>query len=162
MEVVLTSAVLRLECLIDCRSGSVGYRQNIFPFIFLLCQLIHTFWRKNNLKKQPNYNKLIGSVSHHQCYINWSSAPHPSYVHLTVNLCRKESALTIFSSLVFSSSVSYDDMSDLHHAVLFHIFHSSIVVSSSSSYSLCHRPGFCPRPTIPAYDYALLYVDGVI
>ena len=38
---VCTSALLRLECSIDCRSGSVGHHQNLFPFIF--CQLIHTF-----------------------------------------------------------------------------------------------------------------------
>ena len=69
---------------------------------------------------------------------------------IPVNICMKEYAVTIFSSLVISSSVSYDDMPDLLRALLFRIFHSpvSIVVTSSSSYSLCHRPGFCPRPTI--------------
>ena len=30
----ITSALLRLECTIDCISGSVGHHQNVFPFIF--------------------------------------------------------------------------------------------------------------------------------
>ena len=30
----ITSALLRLECTIDCMSGSVGHHQNVFPFIF--------------------------------------------------------------------------------------------------------------------------------
>ena len=34
-------------------------------------------------KKKKKKKKLIGSVVHHQCYINWSSAPHPSYIQFT-------------------------------------------------------------------------------
>ena len=30
----ITSALLRLECSIDCISGSVDHRQNLFPSIF--------------------------------------------------------------------------------------------------------------------------------
>ena len=42
----ITSALLRLECTIDCMSGSVGHHQNVFPFIFWLCLHIHTFRKK--------------------------------------------------------------------------------------------------------------------
>ena len=67
---IYTSAVLRLECSIDCISGSVGHQQNIFRS-FSHCQ----FLLKN--KFQTN---VSGSVGHHQCYINWFSAPYPSYI----------------------------------------------------------------------------------
>ena len=66
-----TSAVLRLECSIDCISGSVVHQQNIFR-LFSHCQGFFG-------RKLKNKTKLIGS-GHHQCYINWSSAPHPSYI----------------------------------------------------------------------------------
>ena len=42
-----TSAVLRLECSIDCISGSVGHQQNIFG-LFFHCQRF--FWRRKNFK----------------------------------------------------------------------------------------------------------------
>ena len=46
--------------------------------------------KKTNLKK--NYLKnLIGSVGHHQCYINWYSGPIP-IVHTNVH----ENPLTTF------------------------------------------------------------------
>ena len=38
----------------------------------------HILKRKKIQKKKKK--KLIGSEGHHQCYINWSSAPHPSYI----------------------------------------------------------------------------------
>ena len=44
-----------------------------FPFILSLSAFL--------MKKQKlNLTKLIGLVGHHQFYINWSSAPYPSYI----------------------------------------------------------------------------------
>ena len=37
----ITSALLRLECSIDCISGSVDHHQNLFPFIFGLSFSTH-------------------------------------------------------------------------------------------------------------------------
>ena len=48
----ITSALLRLECSIDCISGSVDHHQQIFPLIFWQCQLFHTIWRKTNFPKK--------------------------------------------------------------------------------------------------------------
>ena len=56
-------------------------RMSAYPHIFVsnnLKKKFHeniTFLRKKCIEK-----KLFGSVGHHQCYINWSSAPHPSYI----------------------------------------------------------------------------------
>ena len=41
----ITSAVLRLECSIDCISGSVGHQQNILR-LFYHCQRF--LWRTKN------------------------------------------------------------------------------------------------------------------
>ena len=46
--IITTSAVLRLECSIDCISGSVNHEQNIFR-LFSNCQRF--FLRTTNLKK---------------------------------------------------------------------------------------------------------------
>ena len=73
-----TSAVLRLECSIDCISGSVGH-----PFIyFLVYFLTVSVSFEEKISKKCNYKNLIGSVGHHQCYTNWSFAPYPSYIQI--------------------------------------------------------------------------------
>ena len=71
-----TSVVLRLECSIDCIRGSVGQQNKYFPFIFSLS----VSFEEEQFSKKCNLKNLIGSVGHHQCYINWSSAPYPSYI----------------------------------------------------------------------------------
>ena len=50
--------------------GSVGHQQHIFRIFYHI--------KKNSNKF--NLENLIGSVGHHQCYINCYSAPHPSYI----------------------------------------------------------------------------------
>ena len=35
---------------------------------------------EKQIPKKFKYFFFIGSVGHHQCYINWSSAPYPSYI----------------------------------------------------------------------------------
>ena len=67
--------MLRLECSIDCINGSVGHQQNIFR------SFSHSaFCLKNKFQTNVIYIFLLDQwvTSHHQCYINWSSAPYPS------------------------------------------------------------------------------------
>ena len=35
---------------------------------------------EKQIQKKFKYFFFIGSVGPHQCYINWSSAPYPSYI----------------------------------------------------------------------------------
>ena len=49
----------------------------IFSVHFLT---VSVSFEEDNISKECNYKNLIGSVGHQQCYINWSSAPYPSYI----------------------------------------------------------------------------------
>ena len=52
----ITSALLRLECTIDCISGSVGHHQNVFSFIFCRSAYPHILKKQKN---KINKKKLI-------------------------------------------------------------------------------------------------------